>query len=75
MTETTTAKRTTWYFTFGVGHSNAGRYFVVEDATFDEARQRMLDNFGREWAFQYNEDDWVKDGVSQAEKWNLRRIV
>lgn len=68
-------KRQTWYFTFGVGQVNAGRFYRVDNATFDEARDRMVANFGREWAFQYDEAQWVENGVSQAEKWNLQEIA
>lgn len=35
----------------------------------------MLATFGREWAFQYNEADWHKHGVSQAEKYGLAEIT
>jgi hypothetical protein len=65
------AERQTWYFTFGVGQPNAGRYVVVRDATYGDARDVMHAKFGREWGFQYNEDDWHKGGVSQAEKYGL----
>lgn len=64
----------TWYFTFGVGQPNAGRFYKVEKATFAEARERMVANFGREWAFQYDGVDWHKHGVSQEERWGLREI-
>jgi hypothetical protein len=69
-----TPRRETWYFTFGVGQPFAGRYFMVRGATFGEAREKMLRSFGREWAFQYNEKDWNKGGVSQAEKYGLEEI-
>lgn len=67
--------RQTWYFTFGVGQSNAGRFYKVDDATYEEARERMLRLFGREWAFQYDDEDWHKHGVSQAEKYGLVEIA
>lgn len=67
----------TWYFTFGVGvdQPNRNRYFVVEDATYEEARERMNNVFDRQWAFQYDEADWFKHGISQAEKYGLTRIA
>lgn len=64
----------TWYFTFGVGGENAGRYFKVENVTGSEARDRIVAVFGRAWAFQYDEADWHKHGVSQAEKYGLTEI-
>lgn len=69
--------RQTWYFTFGVGidQPNRGRYYVVKDSTYDEARARMFDVFGREWAFQYDESQWFRDGISQAERWGLEEIA
>jgi len=68
-------ERETWYFTFGQAHAFPNGYFVVRDATYAEARERMFATFGREWAFQYNDADWHKHGVSIAEKWNLREIT
>jgi hypothetical protein len=68
-------RRQRWYFTFGVGQPNAGRYYVVDEATFAEARERMFAVFGREWAFQYDDADWHKGGVSQADKWHLTEIA
>lgn len=67
-------ERQTWYFTFGFAHGFANRYFVVRDATFAEARDRMLATFGQQWAFQYDEADWFKHGVSQAEKYGLTEL-
>ena len=68
-------ERETWYFTFGFAHRHAGCYFVVKDATLDEAREEMFAKFGREWAFQYDDTGWHKHGVSQAEKWGLTEIA
>jgi hypothetical protein len=64
----------TWYFTFGIGQPFAGRYFVVQDATYEEARERMVHAFGRNWGFQYDEAEWFRDGLSQAEQYNLTEI-
>lgn len=65
----------TWWFTFGVGGRYAGRFYKIEDATGDEARERMFSVFGREWAFQYDAADWFKHGESQEERWNLTEIT
>lgn len=66
--------RQTWYFTFGWGQQHANRFFVVKDATYEQARERMFNAFGREWGFQYDEAQWVRDGVSQAEEYGLTEI-
>lgn len=68
-------KRGTWYFTFGGNQPNANRFYVVRDATFDEARTRMVEVFGREWGFQYDEEGWHRDGISQQERWGLVEIT
>ena len=54
-----------WYFTFGIGSENAGRYEVIE-GTCDEARAEMFRRHGAAWAFQYKtaEDAGV-------ERWGL----
>lgn len=47
----------TWVFTFGSGQKNAG-HFVRISGTADEAREEMFARYGKEWAFQYSEDEW-----------------
>lgn len=63
----------TWYFTFGVGGENRNRYVVIDGVGSAEARRRMVEVFGTSWAFQYSEDTWIVNGVSQAEKYGLER--
>lgn len=46
-----------WYFTFCCGQRNAGHYVRIF-GTFDEARQKMIDRYGLEWALQYSEQQW-----------------
>jgi len=76
--------RKTWYFTFGAAHFHANHYVVIEDATSEEARDRMMELFGRHWAFQYDEDGWMvpldrrdpqSPRVTQAEKYGLERLA
>ena len=70
-------ERQTWYFTFGYGHENAkgerlhDRYFVVRDATFDEARDKMMELRGPAWGFQY--DDATFEG--QPEQYGQREAT
>lgn len=59
-----------WIFTFGMGQEHDGlpmRYrFVRITGTFDEARARMVERFGKKWAFQYaTEED------AGVERWHL----
>lgn len=41
-----------WYFTFGAGHDQAGRYVKLH-GTFADARLRMVELFGTRWSQQY----------------------
>jgi hypothetical protein len=47
-----------WFFTFGFdrtygGVSMAKRYIKIS-GTHSQARKKMYEHFGRDWAFQYN---------------------
>lgn len=46
-----------WIFTFGYGQKFAGKYVLVI-GTYESARQKMIDHYGLEWAFQYSEEQW-----------------
>lgn len=52
-------KEETWYFTFGEGQENSGHYVRIR-GTFESARKEMFIRFGRAWAFQYSEPEWLK---------------
>ena len=56
----------TWYFTFGCGQENAGKYVKIK-GTYESARQKMFDRFGDKWAFQYSENEW-KNNKYASEK-------
>lgn len=49
-----------YYFTFGCGidtpHRNCYHVEVAED--YGKARERMVEKFGNDWAFQYTEEEW-----------------
>lgn len=69
-------ERKTWYFTFGIGHPMfADRYVVFHDLTSAEARARMMQSFGRQWAFQYDDELWHECGISQADKYGLTELT
>jgi len=63
-----------FYFTFGFGQRYQNCYHIIEAETAEAARDLMVRKFGKEWSMQYNEDEWFENGVSQAEKWNLKEI-
>lgn len=47
-----------WIFTFGSGQKHEGCYVRVTAASYADARRKMVEKYGIEWAFQYSEDDW-----------------
>lgn len=46
-----------WAFTFGVGHG-LRNYYVVIEGTYEEARKRMFELFGKHWCGQYPLEKW-----------------
>ena len=46
-----------WIFTFGSGQKYEG-YFVRIFGTYNTARKKMFDKYGREWCMQYSEKEW-----------------
>lgn len=68
-------KQQKWYFTFGCGQYNEN-CFVVFDGTCSETREKMLNQFGTKWSFQYSEKEWNPTGnLSQQEEYNLKQLV
>lgn len=68
-------KPESWIFTFGFGQHDpqtgeplANSYIVVQ-GDINESRRWMEERYGRQWAFQYPNEEAA--GVS---KWNLRRV-
>jgi hypothetical protein len=47
-----------WIFTFGAGQPNEGHYVRVFANDEDEARQKMIDKYGKRWSFQYSKKNW-----------------
>ncbi len=62
-----------WYFTFGFGQVHEGRYHVIE-GSYKDARERMVEKFGKKWAFQYSEEQWTRNGNTQAEEYGYKII-
>ena len=46
-----------WIFTFGSGQKYEG-YFVRIFGTYNTARKKMFDKYGRAWCMQYSEKEW-----------------
>lgn len=55
-----------WYFTFGCGQKHAGHYVKIR-GTYGEARKKMFERFGDEWAFQYSEQEWNEEHHTETE--------
>ena len=61
--------RQNWYFTFGCGQPNAGKFHVIH-GTHEGARLEMMYRFGKVWAMQYSEEEFK----GQAEEYNLTEL-
>jgi len=49
-----------WYFTFGCGdEKNKKNYVRIVAKSESEARERMIQEYGTQWSFDYSEEDWV----------------
>lgn len=48
-----------WIFTFGCGQEYSG-HCVRISGSYGEARNKMVEKFGPDWAFQYSVDEWEK---------------
>jgi len=48
-----------FYFTFGYGTPYRNKFVRIEAESFGQAREEMFKQFGRKWAFQYNEEDFA----------------
>ena len=59
-----------WYFTFMGCQGNLRNKYVKIAGTYSEAREKMCESFGIEWAFQYSEEEFLP----QIEKYGLTEI-
>jgi len=59
----------TYYFTFGCGQVNAGKYKVITAIDSDTARTQMFAEFGDHWSMQYSEKDWNVGHITLAQRW------
>lgn len=49
-----------YYFTFGAGQLLAAYFVSIEADTAEGAREAILEQFGRCWSFQYDEERWAE---------------
>ncbi len=42
-------------FTFGYGQKNRGRFVIINGNNREDCRNKMIQSFGMEWAFVYDE--------------------
>lgn len=63
-----------FYFTFGFSHRHHNRFVVIDAVDWEAARGEMLARYGREWGFQYDDSMWIKDGVSQEDRFSLTEL-
>ena len=59
-----------YIFTFGYGQDHAGKYVKVK-GSYNEARKKMVEKYGRRWAFQYSEVDWEMMKVDPDRSWSM----
>ena len=60
----TPEKEEWWIFTFGWGQRYQNKYVKIW-GTYESAREKMFERYGKAWAFQYSEKEW--------EDWEARR--
>lgn len=58
-----------WYFTFCYDSPHAKCYLVISNATWAEARDKVMARFGTKWAFQYETAD-----LAGVDEYGLTRI-
>lgn len=67
-------KQENWYFTFCYSQEERNN-FVKITGTYSEARQKMMAYYGKEWAFQYSEKQFLphieRFGLSELKINNL----
>ena len=60
-----------YFFTFGTGQQHANHYVEITAKDEDEARDMMVDKFGRKWAFVYPSHDKMTD----YGRWKYKLLV
>ncbi len=63
-----------YIFTFGSGQPLAG-YCVRVPGSYGEARAKMIEKYGLEWAFQYPADQWDEWRKDSQRAWLMEREI
>ncbi len=61
-----------WIFTFCNGRQHAG-YYVKIRGSYGEAREKMVEKYGLEWAFQYSLEEWERHENDPNRCWLLEK--
>lgn len=64
-----------WIFTFGCGQLHAGKAVKIAGENFFDARQKMINKYGKEWAFQYSEDNWKRREKDAQRHYKMEEIM
>ena len=62
-----------YYFTFGCGQPHA-KHYVKFFGTFNEARAKMFEKYGEQWAFQYSQEEW-EDWTNRCREKNMEWLL
>ena len=63
------ADKQDWYFTFGGGQPNEDYYVVVKASLYDEARDKMVREYGIVWSGQYTVPQFMYYGLHEKLTW------
>lgn len=63
-----------YVFTFGSNHALAGKAVLIK-GTYTEAREKMCENFGDKWAFQYSSAAWDEMKKDPKRYWPMEEII
>lgn len=63
-----------FYLTFPMKSQYRNCYVEIEAPNYMQARDKVFELFDTKWAFIYTEKEWVCNGISQAEEFNLTKI-
>lgn len=56
-----------WIFTFGYGQQHAGKYVKIR-GTYEQARKKMFEKYGKGWSFQHSEKEW-EEFKNNPDRW------
>jgi hypothetical protein len=66
------SERKMFYFTFGFGQENQGKYQPILASSSYNAREKMFEMYGDKWCFEYSEQEWK---TSNCEYWYPKEVA